>query len=144
MAYRLQTKALDELFEKLNKGAVSTQGAMKRAVYSGAEVTADAIRKSLQNALQGGSSGELAKSLTIDTMDADGNMVMTRIHFAGTDAETKVPNATKAAVLESGRSDQSGRRKTEFFSSTISSTRAEALKKMEDEFLASLDRKIGE
>ena len=144
MAYRLQTNALDELFEKLNKAAVSTQGAMKRAVYAGAEVTADAVRKNLQTALKGGSSGELARSLTIDEMDADGNMVATKIHFAGYDPETKVPNATKAAVLESGRSDQSGRRKTEFFSSAIASKRAEALKKMEDEFLSSLDKKIGE
>lgn len=142
MAYRLRTESLQELQKQLEKAGASTPGAMKRAVYSGAKEVADAVKRSVQSAVSEEATGDLAKSLTVSRMKADGNTVSTSIGFSGYDRKG-VPNPTKAAVLESGRSGQPGRKKTHFFSRAVAASRDAALKSMENEFLTSISD-IGE
>lgn len=137
MAYRLRVDALQDLQRQLEKAGMETPGAMKRAVYAGAKEVADAVRQSVQNAVSDEATGDLAQSLSISKMKADGRTVSTTIGFSGYDRKG-VPNPTKAAVLESGRSDQPGRKKTHFFSRAMSASRDAALQSMENEFLTSL------
>lgn len=143
MAYRLRTDALQELQKMLEQAGTNTPGAMKRAVYAGAKEVADAVRSSVQSAVSAEATGDLAQSLAVSRMKADGSNVSTSIGFSGYDRKG-VPNPTKAAVLESGRSDQPGRKKTHFFSRAVRASKEAALQSMENEFLESLTRDIGE
>lgn len=74
---------------------------LKGAVYEGAAVVADAVRSALA---QHEDTGDLLASMTLVPMRNDNGFVNTKINFAGYD-RNGVPNALKAAVLESGTSD---------------------------------------
>lgn len=115
----LKVSGLEEqiaMFEKLNAKTIPN---MKAALYEGAGVMADELRKSLQNALstlpenERRRTGDLERSMYIAEMSVDkNNTVSTAVNFAGYD-RNGVPNPIKANVLESGRSDQN-RTKTGF------------------------------
>ena len=150
MAYKLNASGLQELQTQMEQMGMNTPGAMKRAVYAGAKEVADAVRRSVQGAASE-PTGVLAQSLAISKLKADGRTVSTTIGFSDYDPAHKsdkfpkgVPNSLKAAVLESGRSDQPGRKKTHFFSRAMSASRDAALQSMENEFLSSLTKDLGE
>ena len=92
------TKEYESKITKLYNGSV---GMIKAAVYDGADVIADAVRASIE---QHNDTGDLAASMALVTMRNDNGFVNTKIQFAGYDRKG-VPNAIKAAVLESGTSD---------------------------------------
>ena len=130
-----------EYINELEKiGGEHTVGILKYAVYPGAAVVADAIKQEIH--ANHTDSGELAKSLTLSAMRNDNGYVNTKISFAGYDSAKKskrfpngVPNAVKAAVLESGTSKKSG---THFISKTVKRVTNAAEQAMAD----ALDNKI--
>ena len=104
-------EAYTESLEKI--GGKNARSILKYAVYPGAGIVADAIRASA-NAHK--DTGDLANSLALSTMRDDDGYVNTKIEFAGYDRKG-VPNAIKAAALESGTSR--GQKATHFISTDL-------------------------
>lgn len=124
---------IEKYVDSLEKiGGKNAEGILKYAVYPGAAVVADAIREEIETNHK--VSGDLAKSLSLATMRNEDGYVNTKVSFAGYD-EKGVPNALKAAVLESGRSDRDG---THFISKTVRAVTDRAI----DEMSKALDKKI--
>ena len=124
---------IEKYVDSLEKiGGKNAESILKYAVYPGAAVVADAIRAEIETNHK--VSGDLAKSLSLATMRNEDGYVNTKISFAGYD-EKGVPNALKAAVLESGRSDRDG---THFISKTVRAVTDRAI----DEMSKALDKKI--
>jgi hypothetical protein len=116
-------------------GGKGAEGVLKYAVYPGADVLADAIRAEIE--ANHYVSGDLADSLTLTTMRNDSGYVNTKVSFVDYD-ENGVPNALKAAVLESGTSN--GRKGTHFISKTVKRCEAKATEAMSK----ALDQKMNE
>lgn len=131
MSYKVSFKGFEELEKKLERVADKSVNICKGMVYTGAGTVADSVRTSLKSKLSGDSTGELAKSLNIATIKVDRGSVYTKVHFTGYDSKG-VPNAIKAAVLESGRSDQPNRDATHFFSEGTRASRNQAVQDMQD------------
>lgn len=136
MSYRVKFSGFDDLEKKLERVADKSVNICKGMVFTGAGTVADAVRASLESKVSDKATGELAKSLDIATIKVAGT-VYTKIHFTGYDSNG-VPNALKAAVLESGRSDQKNRDKTHFFSEGTRGSKNQAIQDMQDK----LDRMI--
>lgn len=73
---------------------------LKAAVYDGANIMANAIRSAIE---QHSDTGDLASSMALVPIRNDGGFVNTKVNFADYDRKG-VPNAIKAAALESGTS----------------------------------------
>lgn len=149
MGYRVKISGFDDLYKALNESADGLTGCMKRTVYAGAEVVADEVRSSMNSAIKGTGDGGLQNSLVVSKIKAVGGDVYTRVGFGGYDnhPSKKYPEGQPypiiAAVLESGRSGQSGRA-THFFSNAISAARKKAKGAMQEEFDKSFNKTIGE
>lgn len=125
MASKVNFKDLDDIIYELERAGGKFEPAAKQAIYEGAKVMADAIRSNLDSVTQGTGNGDLSNSLFIGKMNMRGKeTVDTRISFFGYD-RNGVPNALKAAVLESGR-DWHKMEATKFFSKAVSSSRGKA------------------
>ena len=124
-------EAYTESLEKI--GGKNAVGVLKYAVYPGAKVVADAIRVATE---QHKDTGDLSSSLALSTMRNDDGYVNTKIEFAGYDRKG-VPNAVKAASLESGNSR--GQKATHFISHTVKTVQSKAIAEMSK----ALDEKIG-
>ena len=105
------------LTAKLGGLAENSYTILKQALYPGAGALADEIKKRLSGHHR---TGDLADSVTIVQMDQNGGQVNTAVIFAGYD-ENGVPNAIKAAVLESGSSKQ---KKTPFIRPAVAAVKA--------------------
>lgn len=126
----------EEYIAELEKlGGKNSQGILKYAVYPGAAAVADAIRSEIES--KHSDTGELASSLTLSTMRNDSGFVNTKVGFSGYDSRG-VPNALKAAVLESGNSK--GRKGTHCISKAVKGAEAKAIQAMSD----ALDEKMSE
>lgn len=125
-------EAYTESLEKI--GGKNARSILKYAVYPGAGIVADAIRASA-NAHK--DTGDLVNSLALSTMRDDDGYVNTKIEFAGYDRKG-VPNAIKAAALESGTSR--GQKGTHFISQAVKSAQNKAVEAMSK----ALDEKIGQ
>lgn len=122
-------------------GEKQAENVMKYAVYPGAGLAADAIKAAIDPNHR--DSGELANSLMLVSIRNDKGYVNTKIMFDGYDEAKKskafpkgVPNAVKAAVLESGNSR--GQKGTHFISNTMRKLKPAIEKAMAD----ALDEKI--
>ena len=128
---------IDKYIDSLEKiGGKNAEGIIKYAVYPGAAVVADAIRSEI--ALNHHGNGDLENSLTLAHMRNDNGFINTKIGFSGYD-RNNVPNALKAAVLESGRSDGTIKA-THFISRTVKNVQERAVNEMSK----ALDEKIGQ
>ena len=123
-----------DLTEKLAGLAKSSYNILKAALYPGAGALADEIRTRLK---PHDKTGELAKSITVASMKTGNGMVQTVVFFSGYDTTHKsksypngVPNAIKAAALESGTSKQ---RKTPFIAPACKAVRERANALMQQE-----------
>ena len=126
---------IEQYTESLEKiGGKNAVGVLKYAVYPGAKVVADAIRSAAEEHKD---TGDLVNSLALATMRNDKGYVNTKIEFAGYDRKG-VPNAIKAAALESGTSR--GQPATHFISRTVKAVSAKAISEMSK----ALDEKIGQ
>lgn len=111
-------------------------GIAKRALYEGADVAADEVRKRLQEHKD---SGDLLDSMFIQKMKEEDGGVYTMIGFAGYDRDG-VPNVMKARALESGTSKQ---RKTPFIRPAFRSKSKEIKETMRRHFEEEVDRVFG-
>ena len=139
---KFKFEGIDDYITTLGRlGAKQSENVIKYAVYPGAGLAADAIRAALDP--EHSDSGELAKSLTLVRIRNDKGYVNTKIMFEGYDEKKKskqfpkgVPNAVKAASLESGNSR--GQNGTHFISNTIRRIKPAVEKAMAD----ALDEKL--
>ena len=106
---RFKWKGSDEYIKQLQKLYDKSPGMVKAAVYEGAKIVADEIKAGLH---EHDRSGALSNSMALSTMKNDGGYIYTKVQFVGYDESKKskafprgVPNAVKAAVLESGGSN---------------------------------------
>lgn len=121
-----------ETLEKI--GGKNAEKVLKYAVYPGAEIVADAIRTATEAHRD---TGDLVNSLALTPMHNDDGYVYTKIGFPGYDRRG-VPNAVKAAVLESGSSR--GQKATHFISHAVKGVQSKAVEAMSK----ALDEKIGQ
>lgn len=128
-----------DLSEKLGGLAQNSVSILKRCLYPAAGALADEIRK---RAEPHDRTGALAKSITIAEMRNDNGTVNTVVFFNGYDTSHKsksypngVPNAIKAAALESGTSKQ---RKTPFIAPAVKAVRERSIALMQEQ----LDQEI--
>ena len=144
MAYKVYTKGLEEMYKALaGIDSRKVTGLMKKAIYDGAGTVADNVRANLNANISSNATGELAKGLEINKMSASNGNVYTSVGFEGYDSKGR-PLPVIAAVLESGRSDQPGRKKTHFFSRAVNASRGPALAAAEETFLQGLQKELGE
>lgn len=118
---KFKFEGLDDYIQKINRLAdpKRAEGLIKAAVYPGAGVIADAVRERLSTHSR---TGDLADSMFLSVMENENGYVYTQLGFAGYDGNG-VPNAVKAAVLESGSSRQ---KKTPFIRPAVKSAKDKA------------------
>lgn len=112
---------------KLSKLATNSEEIAKKAIYEGAGILADQIKKNLEGVLSDEATGELVDSFGVTPIeqDSDGNW-NAKVGFDGYDSDG-VPNQLKARALESGTSKQP---KRPFVRPAITKTRKLVLKRM--------------
>lgn len=122
---KFQFRGIEEYTESLERiGGQNATKVLKYAVYPGASVIADAIRAAAERYKD---TGELLSSISIAKMRNDNGYVNTKITFAGYD-QKGVPNALKAAALESGTSR--GQKATHFISKATKGATDRAINEM--------------
>ena len=132
---KFKMEGLDEYITTLGRiGSKQASKIIKYAVYPGAGMVADAIRANLEAYRD---TGDLLNSITLATMRNDNGYINTKIMFADYDRKG-VPNAIKAASLESGNSR--GEKGTHFISQAVKSVQSKAIEAMAH----ALDEKIGQ
>lgn len=152
---------LKELCDQLDQMAVNAYPILKGTLFVGARVLFDAIKKNLDphykpsKVTRSGSfeenskeykrkyeidrTGELVRSMGLSKMRVNGTTVDIVIGFAGTDAKG-VPNAIKAAALESGtyhvdKGSAEWQKPTPFIRPAVKSCKRIADGEMQEEFL---------
>ena len=133
---KFKFEGMDEYITTLGRiGGKQAEKIIKYAVYPGASLVADAIRAAADPEHR--RTGDLANSITLATMRNDDGYINTKVMFADYDSKG-VPNAIKAAALESGTSQ--GQKGTHFISHAVKRVQNKAVKAMSD----ALDEKIGQ
>ena len=139
MSVKVYKKGFDELALQLEGYGKRVTPLMKRAVYASAGVVADNVRSSLNANVSDEATGDLARGININRIGAKDGNVYTSVGFDGYDRKGQ-PLPVIAAVLESGRKDQPGRRKTHFFSKAVRTARTAALAAAADEIQEGLSK----
>ena len=141
MGVKVYTKGLEDLEIEISEYGKRVTPLMKRAVYAGAGAIADNVRANLNAAVSDKATGELADCININRIGAKDGNVYTSVGFDGyiNNGYDYSPAPLAAAVLESGRSDQPGRKKTHFFSKALRAARVTALEAMRKEVYTYLD-----
>lgn len=125
-------EGLDEYISKLWSLGANAEGIIKYAVYDGAGLVADEIRKSTPR-----DTGALQSSLTVSPFRNDKGYINVKVGWSGTD-DKGVANALKARVLEHGTSK--GRKAAPFIRPAVN-----RVKKQAEQLIAQrLDEKIKE
>ena len=82
-----------------------TNSIIKPAVYDGAAVVVEEVKKNLRREVGPDSTGDLEKSIGLSKMEDDRGFIHTKLGFDGYDRRGN-PNVVKARALESGTSKQ--------------------------------------
>ena len=104
---------------------------IKPAVYDGAAIVADEVRRHLRRSLSKKAGGDLEKSMGLAEMRTSFGFVHTKLGFEGYDRHHH-PNIVKARVLEKGREDQPKRKKKPFIAPAVKAVRAKAEEAMQN------------
>lgn len=132
---KFKFEGIEDYTASLEKiGGKNTEKVLKYAVYPGAAVIADEVRKSAE---QYKDTGDLLASLTLTPMRNDDGYVNTLLMFPGYDSKG-TPNPLKANALESGTSR--GQKATHFISNSVKRAKERAINEMSK----ALDEKIGQ
>ena len=132
MMAKITLKTTHDIEVKMQKLGRKSVEICERAVYVGAGIMADQIRRNLEKNLEGSaySTGDLEGSLGIAPIQDDGlGGIGTKVGFDGYDRKG-TPNALKARAMESGTSRKPAR---PFVRPAIKQVRATAKKAMADE-----------
>lgn len=141
MGVKVYTKGLEDLELQISEYGKRVTPLMKRAVYAGAGEIANNVRANLNAAVSEKATGDLADCININRIGAKDGNVYTSVGFDGyiSNGYDYVPAPLVAAVLESGRSDQPGRKKTHFFSRAVRAARVSAVAAMTEAAYRYLD-----
>ena len=139
---KMTIKGLDDYSRKLSQLGKASVPIAKKAVYAGANIVADEVRKRLDDNLKDPAyvgkqpdiyfksdeqSGDLIDSLGIAPIGSDKNGdINTKIGFDGYDSKG-VPNALKARAMESGTSTL---RKRPFVRPAVNAVKSQAQREM--------------
>lgn len=125
---RMTFKAGEDYALKLSRLTADSDRVAKKAIYTGAKIVADEIKRKLQGVLSPEATGDLVDSFGITPIrqDRDGNW-NAKLGFDGYDRKG-VPNQLKARALESGTSAQP---KRPFVRPSVNATRKKVLSEME-------------
>ena len=127
MARFIAAKASQEYVMRLSRLAGADQREIAgQAIYEGADIVTDEVRRRLQSVIKGPSTGALAASLGVAKMQETQDGYNVKIGFDGYDSKG-VPNVLKARVLESGSSKQ---QKRPFMRPAVAATQKKAIEKM--------------
>lgn len=129
-------EGLDEYISKLWSLGANAEGIIKYAVYDGAGLVADEIRKSTPR-----DTGALQSSLTVSPFRNDKGYINVKVGWSGTD-DKGVANALKARVLEHGTSK--GRKAAPFIRPAVNRAKAAAVAAMNATFDAEVNKIIKE
>lgn len=132
----IKIEGLDEQISKLWSLGVNAEVIIKRAVFDGAAVVADEMRRSTPK-----DTGDLADSLSIAPFRSDNGVINVKINYTGYDRKGE-PNAKKAAVLEHGTSK--GRKAAPFIRPAVNRAKAAAIAAMNATFDAEVNKIIKE
>lgn len=91
-------KGLEKYQKRLAELGTAADGICKAAVYEGAAIIADAVKENTPV-----DTGDLRDSIGLSKMKNDNGYINTKLGFDGYDRKG-VPNALKAAAIESGTS----------------------------------------
>lgn len=145
MGAKIYVKGFDELEYALSETGKRVTPLMKQAVYASAGVVADNVRASLNAAVSDEATGELANCININKIGAKDGNVYTSVGFDGyLRNDKRAPAPIVAAVLESGRSDQPGRKKTHFFSRAVRRAQSAAIAAASKKIYEVLQKELGE
>lgn len=144
MGSKIYVKGFDELEYALADTGKRVTPLMKQAVYAAAGVVADNVRASLNAAVSDEATGELADCININKIGAKDGNVYTSVGFDGYLKSNGSPAPLVANVLESGRSDQPGRKKTHFFSRAVRRAQSAALAAASLKIYEVLQKELGE
>lgn len=133
---KIEFKGIDNYRAILKELSFKAEDILKASVYEGAAVVVEAV-KSAVPVSQSVSAGDLRDSVGLSSMRNDNGYINTKLGFDGYDSKG-VPNAVKARVLESGRSDVANYPKHPFVRQATRAVQARAVGVMETE----LDRRI--
>jgi len=120
--------ASEEFSLKLSKLESGSEEIIKKAIYGGSNIVADAIKSNLEKVVSNEASGGLVKSFGVTpiTLGADGNW-SAKVGFDGYD-DKGVPYQLKARAMESGTS--TGRDAKPFVRPAVNKTRKAVVEKM--------------
>lgn len=136
---KFKFEGIEKYTESLDKiGGKNAVGVLKYAVYPGAAVVADAIREAGEKYSD---TGDMMNSMALATMQNKNGYVNTKIMFDGYDRKG-VPNAIKAASLESGNSR--GQKATHFISKAVKGCKDKAISEMQKALDEKLDQIMGD
>lgn len=100
---KIEFKGLEAYQDVLMELAIKSDFIIKPAVYEGAAIVIDEIKKSLDRVTSDASTGDLRDSIGLSKMEDKNGYIYTKVGFEGYDRKGD-PNIVKARVLESGRS----------------------------------------
>ena len=145
MGSKIYVKGFDELEYALSDIGKRVTPLMKQAVFASAGVVANNVRASLNAAVSDEATGELANHININKIGAKDGSVYTSIGFDGyLRNDKRAPASIVASVLESGRSDQPGRKKTHFFSRAVRRAQSAALAAASLKIYEVLQKELGD
>lgn len=119
-------KGLDEYRDVMMKLQLKTDFIIKPAVYEGAAIVVEEVKKSLDRVTSSQATGDLRESIGLSPMENDNGFINTKLGFEGYDRKGD-PNIVKARALESGTSKQ---QKKPFIRPAVNKVRAEAENRM--------------
>lgn len=119
-------KGFEEYRDVMMKLQLKTDFIIKPAVYEGAAIVVEEVKKSLDRVTSNKSTGDLKESIGLSPMENDNGFINTKLGFEGYDRKGH-PNIVKARALESGTSRQ---QKKPFIRPAVNKVREEAENRM--------------
>lgn len=117
---------LDEYLKTIEALGAKQNAIIKPAVYDGAAIVVNEVKKSLRRVVSNKSTGDLEKSIGLSQMKDENGFINTKLGFDGYD-QNGHPNVVKARALESGTSKQ---QKTPFIRPAINKCKNEVIQTM--------------
>ena len=133
---KIEFAQFDAYQDVLRELELSVPKIIKPAIYNGAAIVADEVKRSLRRTLGGRGSGDLERSMGLAEMRDDFGYIHTKIGFKDYDRRRQ-PNVVKARVLEGGRkagpkNKPARQKKTPFIAPAVKAARERAERAMED------------
>lgn len=131
---KISFDGLDDYIKLLENIETKRSSIIKPAVYDGAAVVVEEVKKNLRRVVSSESTGDLERSMGLTKMQDSDGFVHTKLGFDGYDRNHH-PNVLKARALESGTSKQ---RKKPFIRPAVNKCKADVVQTM----AATVDKRI--